>query len=174
MRAEQLQDQRSVIMSTPSANPIHRILFATDFSPASAAAFDYAERLAAATGAELLAVHALGIGDFWGGGGKEQNDKETRQKLEATESSLPGVQIEHITHEGRPGDVICWLAQDRACDLIVMGTHGLTGFAHLVLGSVAEHVVRNARCPVMTVRLPSKKDQPLEEPRDFPPIPPIM
>lgn len=161
-------------MSTPSANPIHRILLATDFSPASVAAFDYAERLAAATGAELLAVHAQGVADFWSGGDLERVDEETNQKLNAVEPSLPGVQLERITHRGRPGEVICWMAQDRGCDLIVMGTHGLTGFAHLVLGSVAEHVVRHARCPVLTVRLPSKKDEPLEEPSEYPPIPPII
>lgn len=162
-------------MSTPSLEPIGRLLFATDFSPASVAAFEHAERLAVATGADLLAVHALGVTDFWGSGGDlAQLDEETIEKLRAIQPSLPGVHIEHLTHRGRPGEVICWLAQDRACDLIVMGTHGLTGFAHLVLGSVAEYVVRNARCPVVTVRLPTRKEQPLEEPEEYPPIPPII
>ena len=162
-------------MSTPTSETIHRVLFATDFSPASVAAFEYAERLAVATGAELLILHALGVTDFWGSGGDlNRVDEETNEKLSAIKPSLPGVQVEYITHRGLPGEVICWLAQDRECDQIVMGTHGLTGFAHLVLGSVAEYVVRNARCPVTTIRLPSKKDKPLEEPEEYPPIPPII
>lgn len=162
-------------MSTPLTEPIRRILFATDFSPASVSAFAHAERWAAATGAELLVVHALGVTDFWGTGGDQARvDEETQEKLRAVKPNLPGLRIEHITHRGRPGEVICWLAQDRVCDLIVMGTHGLTGFAHLVLGSVAEHVVRYARCPVLTIRLPSEKDQTLEEPEVIPSIPPAI
>ncbi len=162
-------------MSTPTSERIHRVLFATDFSPASVAAFEYAERLAVATGAELLIVHALGVTDFWGSGGDlNRVDEETNEKLRAIKPSSPGVQVEYITHRGLAGEVICWLAQDRQCDQIVMGTHGHSGIVHLVLGSVAEYVVRNARCPVTTIRMPSKKDKPLEEPEEYPPIPPIM
>lgn len=162
-------------MSTAATEPIRRILFATDFSPASTEAFSFAERLAVATGAELLVIHALGVTDFWGSGGDMNRiDAEANERLHAIKPSLPGVQIDYVTHRGLPGEVICWLAQDRNCDQIVMGTHGLTGFAHLVLGSVAEYVVRNARCPVLTVRLPAKKDKPLEEPDSYPPVPPIV
>lgn len=53
---------------------------------------------------------------------------------------------------GRPADVIREVAEEHACDLIVMGTHRRAGMAHLPLGSVAEKIVREAPCPVLTVR----------------------
>ena len=53
--------------------------------------------------------------------------------------------------DGRPSEVILDLAQREGADLIVMGTHGRTGLSHVLLGSVAERVVRQAECPVMTV-----------------------
>jgi nucleotide-binding universal stress UspA family protein len=56
------------------------------------------------------------------------------------------------TASGNPADAIVRLAQDRQADLIVMGTHGRTGLQHVLLGSVAEKVVRLAPCPVLTVR----------------------
>jgi nucleotide-binding universal stress UspA family protein len=55
---------------------------------------------------------------------------------------------------GRDAETIVDYAADRGIDLIVMGTHGRTGMAHLLLGSVAERVVRTAHCPVLTVRAP--------------------
>jgi hypothetical protein len=55
-----------------------------------------------------------------------------------------------------------------------MGTHGHTGLAHLLMGSVAEYVVRHSPCPVLTVRQRSEKEQPLKEPEVYLPMPPIM
>ena len=161
-------------MSDPT-DPIRRILFPTDFSPASNVAFGYAEHLAANTGAKLLVLHVFGIPDVWGTGGKPNEvDEETKNKLKEIQPDLAGVQVEHIAHGGPPGEVICWIAHDRDCDQIVMGTHGHTGLMHLVLGSVAEYVVRHARCPVLTVRQRSKKDKPLKEPEAYLPMPPVM
>ena len=57
----------------------------------------------------------------------------------------------------RPADAILSYARDVKADLIVIGTHGRTGMAHLVMGSVAEHVVRAAPCPVLTVRHPERE-----------------
>ncbi len=69
---------------------------------------------------------------------------------------------------GDPLDVIRSLAENNHYDLIVMGTHGRTGMSHLLLGSVAERVVREATCPVMTVHLPP--DQPLITVEDQPDV----
>jgi len=65
---------------------------------------------------------------------------------------------------GQPAAAIVKAAADRAVDLIVLGTHGRQGVAHLVLGSVAEHVVRTAPCPVLTVRglVPERVQRPEE------------
>jgi nucleotide-binding universal stress UspA family protein len=63
-----------------------------------------------------------------------------------------GVASTSQTVVGRPARLIAEVAKARATDLIVMGTHGRSGFAHMVLGSVAERVVRIAPCPVLTVR----------------------
>jgi nucleotide-binding universal stress UspA family protein len=52
---------------------------------------------------------------------------------------------------------IVLMAKEESADLIIMGTHGRTGFDHLILGSTAENVVRKSPCPVLTVRLPGKK-----------------
>jgi universal stress protein A len=57
--------------------------------------------------------------------------------------------------EGEPAPIIVQTAAQDGCDLIVMGTHGRSGFSHFALGSVAEKVVRHAQCPVLTVRIPS-------------------
>ena len=79
-----------------------------------------------------------------------------------------GVRVQHIAHGGPPGAVICWVAQKQQCDQIVMGTHGRTGLMHLVLGSVADYVIRHARCPVLTVRQREANEQPLKEPVGLP------
>jgi universal stress protein A len=65
---------------------------------------------------------------------------------------------------GQPAAAIVEAAADRAVDLIVIGTHGRRGMAHLLLGSVAEYVVRSASCPVLTVRghVPERVQQPEE------------
>jgi universal stress protein A len=159
-------------MVTEAVNPICRILCPTDFSPASNAAFEYAERLAACTGADLLVLHAQPGWRATDPSGEV--DDETTQALAKVQPRLSGVRIIHLVHGGPPGEVICWAAQDLDCDQIVMGTHGRTGLGRLLLGSVAEHVVRHARCPVTTVRLRSEKEEPLKEPEVGMPMPSIQ
>jgi universal stress protein A len=85
---------------------------------------------------------------------------------------FPDIPLRRALHAGRPGEVICWMAEDQQCDLIVMGTHGRGGLAHLLLGSVAEYVVRHAHCPVTIVRDAPAKEPPLDEPRVMPLPPP--
>jgi nucleotide-binding universal stress UspA family protein len=62
--------------------------------------------------------------------------------------------LEHRLEEGKAERVILQVAQEIRAGLIVLGTHGRTGLSHLLMGSVAEHIVRNATCPVMTIRTP--------------------
>jgi nucleotide-binding universal stress UspA family protein len=65
--------------------------------------------------------------------------------------------VDRLVLEGLPAAEILGLAQKVRSDLIVMGTHGRTGLGRLLMGSVAEQVVRHARCPVLTVKAPSRK-----------------
>jgi nucleotide-binding universal stress UspA family protein len=73
--------------------------------------------------------------------------EKARQKVAAA-----GVLVETHLEDGSPAEVITALAESVPADLIVMGMHGWSGIPHLVLGSVAERVIRTAPCPVMTVR----------------------
>lgn len=139
---------------------INKILFATDFSPASEAALEYASSLARDSGAKLLIVHveepplAYGSGEMYvdplpvGHPGLE----ETLHRVRPT---LPEVRCEHHLLIGTPAQELVDLAAKEQVDLIVMGTHGRTGFTRLVLGSVAESVVRRAGCPVFTLKQPA-------------------
>jgi nucleotide-binding universal stress UspA family protein len=68
------------------------------------------------------------------------------------ELAAPGVSVDTVLLSGHPADEIVGLARARGCDLLVLATHGRTGFRRAVLGSVAEHVVRNAPCPVLVFR----------------------
>jgi universal stress protein A len=150
--------------------PIQRILCPVDFSEASAAALAYAERLTRSTGAELVLVHAFDIpASLTYADVENPADPAVRKQLEELPVSFTDVKTVRVLHAGPPGEVICWLAQHRACDLIVMGTHGRTGLKHLLLGSVAEYVMRHARCPVVTVRERPADEPPLTEPLLLPP-----
>ncbi|MBM4075414.1 MAG: universal stress protein [Planctomycetes bacterium] len=151
---------------------ISRVLCATDFSDSSTKAVQYAEQLCVETGAELYLVHAFDTPETYTLSGQEHpRDPRLQQQLESilADSTL-GAKLHRLQHAGPAGDVICWLAQDHECDLIVMGTHGRTGLKHLLFGSVAEHVLTHARCPVLTIR-----DRDPSEPRiPRPMVLPIM
>ena len=83
---------------------------------------------------------------------------QMRDLVEKTDWS--GLEVESSLQTGHPGQEICEFARDNDTDLIVTSTHGSTGFTHLLLGSVAEYVVRHAHCPVLVVpaRSPNKQE----------------
>jgi nucleotide-binding universal stress UspA family protein len=140
--------------------PIHTILHPTDFSKQSEFAFELACSLARDYGAELYVVHVVTPPVVVYGEGvlpvePESYQAELREKLNRLRSGEPEVRVLHRLVEGQPVDEILRLAKEIGCDLIVMGTHGRTGFGRVLMGSVAEKVVRTAPCPVVTVRQPS-------------------
>ena len=145
---------------------VTRILCPTDFSESSTRAISYAEQLAQEANADLLLIHAFDLPATWNLAGQEHpRDPRIQQELDAVlATSSHQARIERLLHAGDPGEVICWIAQDRKCDLIVMGTHGRTGLKHLLFGSVAEYVLRHARCPVLSVRDRDPKELPLAQP----------
>lgn len=141
---------------------ITRILCPIDFSNASMDAFEYAEEMALATQATLVLCHAFDRpATYELGDQTEPADESIKQKMLDTQSTLP---LERCLHAGPPGEVICWLADVKKCDLIIMGTHGRTGLRHLVFGSVAEYVLQHANCPVMTIRMRRPKETVHREP----------
>jgi nucleotide-binding universal stress UspA family protein len=82
-----------------------------------------------------------------------------KQRLDQVLPTLPEVPCRHALIMGHPADAIVQYAQnkDHGIDLIAMGTHGRTGLSRLLMGSVAEAVVRRAPCPVLTIKQPAAK-----------------
>ena len=142
---------------------LQKILLPTDFSNYSAAATKYACELATKFDAELHLLHTLEIRtdvtpDFAMGLTLPRYINESKA---AVEKSLTGVldpqwsagrKVVHAILEGSPKVEIIRYARQQDIDLIVLSTHGRTGLAHVIMGSVAESVVRTAPCPVLTVR----------------------
>jgi nucleotide-binding universal stress UspA family protein len=144
---------------------LKRILMATDLSAYSKEALDYAVYLAQSLKAELYLLHVFEIPHFSHTGVSpsiqpevhkwiEQVSQEESNKLRALveEVRQHGVNVSGIFQEGKPFVEILKTAGKIEADLIVLGTHGRTGMAHILIGSVAEKVVRQASCPVFTVR----------------------
>lgn len=151
-------------------NDIRKILFATDFSDGSHPAKNLACRFAETFHAELHVLHvvhnlAVEVPDFGMGlafPGYTENLAEIRRELAAkAQESLAAEfgdrwkrdhKVTFAIQFGQPASEIVEYAEKNRIDLIVVGCHGRTGLQHAVMGSVAERVVRSARCPVTTVR----------------------
>jgi nucleotide-binding universal stress UspA family protein len=146
-----------------------RILHPTDFSLFSDYALRIAADLARQNQAILLIVHTVPTlgpeGATYGEAVSQLEPEGYRQRVaQDLRQSVPapqGVQCEYILAQGDPAREICRVARDQACDLIVMGTHGRTGISHLMMGSIAEQVIRRAPCPVLTAKLPAQSPQPV-------------
>ncbi len=137
--------------------PIKTILCPTDFSPPSAAAFDLACTLASEQKACLVVLHvvmpasALAYREMVLRGDLDGTNNAIWKELKQVRPDDPAICVEHHLAEGDAGTEILRAAATIKPDLIVMGTHGRTGMGRL-LGSVAERVVREADCPVMTLK----------------------
>lgn len=142
---------------------LQKVLLPTDFSDYSTAATKYACELARRFDAELHVLHTLethlaSTPTFGMGLALPTHIKESR---DAAEKALAGVldpkwvvdrTVIHAVVEGSPKVEIIRYARKHDIDLIVLSTHGRTGLSHVLMGSVAETVVRSAPCPVLTVR----------------------
>lgn len=141
--------------------PIHTILCPTDFSPRAAWALPLASALARDYGARLILLHVVPpVPAFYGEAVLVPPEPHVvrealREQLGRLRPDDPDVRVEHHLRDGDPAGEILALARETECDLIVMGTHGRTGMGRLLLGSVAEHVMRKAPCPVLTVKTPA-------------------
>lgn len=143
---------------------IKRILYATDFSPASEPALEEAIDLAKQNNAQLLLVHVIEPVRYVAGeefGGPElyvkleeitdQNAQASMKKLIEKVEHLK-IKAESLLLKGVAHEQIVSAAETRKADMIVIGTHGRTGFSKLFMGSVAGRVISTALCPVLTVR----------------------
>jgi len=140
------------------------ILHPTDFSSASRPAFNHALALAREQRAELLLVHVLPTVMPMVGEGymspktfddlqrsmRARGQKQLDQLV--AKAKARRVRAHGLLYEGMAADAITRAARARRARLIVMGTHGRTGLTRLFMGSVAEHVIGTAPCPVLTVR----------------------
>ncbi len=142
---------------------IHRILFPTDFSEPAAEAQKYALTLADQLGAELHLLHVVvppvipfpDSSTSWTMPDTGLIDQvQEAEKRFSTEISSWGEERRVVSAvvTGFAVEEIVRYAEEHVIDLIVVGTHGLTGLVHLLIGSIAEKLVRMATCPVLTVR----------------------
>lgn len=139
---------------------LETILHPSDFSSHSEYAFRLACSLARDHGARLIVFHVvttLGPELVPYGEAVSQLQPEGYQQqlwddLRRIQPPEPSVTVDHRLAEGDPAEEILRLATETHCDMIVLGTHGRTGLERLLMGSVAEQVVRRAPCPVLTVK----------------------
>jgi nucleotide-binding universal stress UspA family protein len=141
---------------------IHRILCPVDLSDVSRHAIDHALVLARWYNATITGLHVcnpvvIPSSDFaLVGTGlapilTDEEMREVRSQVAACFDQAKAAAVDVVVEKGHPAKIILARAMSLPADLIVMGTHGTSGFEHLVLGSVAEKVLRRATCPVLTV-----------------------
>lgn len=139
---------------------IHTVLHPTDFSDRSRNAFELACALARDYGARLIVLHAvapwpaLAYGDAVPPPDPDIQRREAEVQLDRLEVPHADVRVERRLENGEPAEVVLRVAREVGASLIVLGTHGRTGLGRLLMGSVAEQVVRADGCPVLTVTAP--------------------
>jgi len=153
---------------------IKPVLCPVDFSPGSEKAAAHGRALAQALGAELHLMHAYQLPLYaLPDGGLVAGPEFVEQVSTAAQTSLDelaaanrteGLVIKTHVTDGVPHLEIVRMAETLEADLVVMGTHGRTGLRHMLMGSVAERVVRTAPMPVLTVRLGTDGEEAAEEP----------
>jgi nucleotide-binding universal stress UspA family protein len=149
-------------MTSPAAAPITRLLVPTDFSEPSEHAAAYAARLAGALRIPLVLAHVHAPPQVFAPDGmvlaaaydETRVEAALREALEAAATRVRAAGAPEVTTElvvGGAAAELVRLARERGCDLVVMATHGRGGVPRLLLGSVADKVVRRAGCPVLTL-----------------------
>ena len=138
---------------------VQRLLLATDLTEASSSATDEAFELAGRLGASLLIVSVIDPGSLLMPGGRFRvRVDQVRERREQLAQELvergrgAGIEVSFLIWTGDPGDMIVEAAEAEHADMILVGSHGRGAVGRLFLGSVSEHVVRNAPCPVLVVR----------------------
>jgi nucleotide-binding universal stress UspA family protein len=153
--------------------PIQTILHPTDFSESAGHAFRLACSLARDHQARLVVLHVVPppfpiVGEIMvvpplpaEMEGEPGEWESLRRKLRAMKPDSGVISIEHRLEVGEPVEAILAVAHETGTGLIAMGTHGRTGLSRLLMGSVAEQVVRKAPCSVLTVKTPTVRPEPM-------------
>jgi len=152
--------------------PIKTILHPTDFSPAANFAFQIASTLAKGYNARLILVHLVPPAFLTNEGmpglylnPPTANPERPEERFSWPQPADPNLRVEHrVAEDDNASEGILRLAQEADCDLIVMGTQGRSGLKRLLMGSVAEEVLRKSLCPVLTVKAPPISAAPHAEP----------
>jgi nucleotide-binding universal stress UspA family protein len=137
---------------------LKNILFATDFSPAANAAVPFATQIARRYGAKVYGVHVNTFNDYtalaspeaWPAVADAAKEK-AKADAQLLNEQLQGIEHEAVIGEGDVWKFVSKLINEKMIDLIVLGTRGRTGLGKALLGSVAEEILRQARCAVLTV-----------------------
>jgi nucleotide-binding universal stress UspA family protein len=154
-----------------AGGPVRKILLATDLSPASASAAEQALELARRLDSGLLVVSVIEPGSLRLRGGIGARVDQIRERRQSTAASLvqrgraAGIRVTFLVWEGDPGESIVEAAVAEQADLIIVGSHGRGAVGRLLVGSVSDHVVRHAPCPVLVVRGDKGRESHVEEPR---------
>jgi nucleotide-binding universal stress UspA family protein len=148
--------------------PLGTILHPTDFSENSEFAFRVASALARDYNARLILLHVIPPRMVIYAGGPVPAEtwpsvEEVKEKLGKMKGRTRHVRVESQVLEGDPVDMILRAAEETHSDVIVMGTHGRTALTRLLLGSVAESVIRKAPCPVLTTKPAPERKKVVEE-----------
>ena len=136
---------------------VKNILFATDFSPAADAAAPIAIEIAQRYGAKVYGVHVNRFDDYTAAAPNawaamaEAAEKETKEDAGRLNEQLQCIEHEVVIGEGNIWEVVSGLIKEKEIDLVVLGTRGRTGLGRAILGSVAEQILRQSPCPVLTV-----------------------
>jgi universal stress protein A len=157
-------------ISTTAGARIHKVLVPIDFSDGSLEALEYAIDLARPIDAELIILFVVepayyGTGaDLYSGSIDPSVLLQEQQRIGAEQLSQLGRRLDQrairfrtLLETGTPHRIVAGVAEKQRVDLILMATHGRSGFSHLLLGSVTEKVIRSAPCPVLTLRAHERK-----------------
>ncbi len=155
--SERLPDRGTSLRAPETTRPT--LLLATDLSPASQAATEQALDLARRLGAAILAVSVIDPGTLRLPGGRfgarvdqVRATREREAQVLVRRGRELGVPVTFLIWQGDPGEVIVEAARSEGVEMIVIGSHGRRGVERALLGSVSDHVVRHAPCPVLVVR----------------------
>jgi nucleotide-binding universal stress UspA family protein len=145
---------------SPTPDSYRRVLVPSDFSPDADLALAWARVLVEKTGGVLIVQHSCDVPALLSSSAElarasiqKSIESFAREQLATIRQSLSGCDVETIVSHGRPDSAILEAANSASADLIVMGTRGRTGLAHVLMGSTAERVLRRSHLPVVTLKM---------------------